>query len=297
MQHERDVETGFDYRGARFYDGECGRFLSLDPLAMDYPSLSDYAYVMDNPLIFIDPTGRSSESSYTLFVDGMKVSDNAEIRSSGSRDTSEPEARSAVGLDDYIDAISKARVRSSLQLRDFYSGYKETRGLRGERNRYLYSTNWGWIDMKHFASAAAGAHIFGVNGILEEGELLEKQQLGSKDSGVRASAYSYEDLVSNLLGAAFYEYTKTHKGTPYVAGPQIELYDEVPVLNTFLKEIGVVNNPLEASPIPISQSTAYYRSGLKNRTYYPLSSTITESATNSEADQLVKAVRDNYLKR
>ncbi|MBL0051175.1 MAG: hypothetical protein IPP29_06450 [Bacteroidetes bacterium] len=31
--HQRDEETGLDYRGARFYDCDVARFLSLDPLA------------------------------------------------------------------------------------------------------------------------------------------------------------------------------------------------------------------------------------------------------------------------
>jgi RHS repeat-associated protein len=55
-----ESETGLDYRGARFYDGDLGRFLSLDPHAADYPSLSAYVYVADNPLIFIDPDGRDA---------------------------------------------------------------------------------------------------------------------------------------------------------------------------------------------------------------------------------------------
>ena len=58
-QHERDKETGLDYRGARFYDGDIGRFLSLDPLAADFPAWSDYNYVMGNPVMLIDPDGRS----------------------------------------------------------------------------------------------------------------------------------------------------------------------------------------------------------------------------------------------
>jgi len=56
--HERDVESGFDYRGARFYDGDVGRFNSLDPLAHKYPQLSDYVYVAGNPVIYIDPDGQ-----------------------------------------------------------------------------------------------------------------------------------------------------------------------------------------------------------------------------------------------
>ncbi len=57
--HERDVETGLDYRGARFYDSDVARFLSLDPHAADYPELSDYCYVAGNPVMFIDPDGKN----------------------------------------------------------------------------------------------------------------------------------------------------------------------------------------------------------------------------------------------
>ena len=60
-QHERDVETGLDYRGARYYDSDIGRFLSLDPLASNYPEWSDYHYVLCNPIVFTDPDGRSSD--------------------------------------------------------------------------------------------------------------------------------------------------------------------------------------------------------------------------------------------
>ncbi|MBC9812636.1 RHS repeat-associated core domain-containing protein [Crocinitomicaceae bacterium CZZ-1] len=60
-QHERDKETGLDYRGARFYDSDIARFLSLDPLAKEFPAWSAYNYVMGNPISLIDPTGRSPE--------------------------------------------------------------------------------------------------------------------------------------------------------------------------------------------------------------------------------------------
>lgn len=56
--HERDTETGLDYRGARYYDADVARFLSLDPKAVDYPSLSDYNYVAGNPIVLIDEDGK-----------------------------------------------------------------------------------------------------------------------------------------------------------------------------------------------------------------------------------------------
>ncbi len=57
-QHGRDQETGLDYRGARYYDTDVARFLSLDPLAKDHSLFSDSVYVADNPVILIDPDGK-----------------------------------------------------------------------------------------------------------------------------------------------------------------------------------------------------------------------------------------------
>lgn len=57
-QHERDQETGLDYRGARYYDSDVARFLSTDPWADKYPSWSTYNYVMGNPVVLIDPNGK-----------------------------------------------------------------------------------------------------------------------------------------------------------------------------------------------------------------------------------------------
>ena len=60
--HERDKETGSDYRGARFYDSDIGRFLSLDPLATDFAAWSPYNYVLGNPIVFVDPDGKAPKA-------------------------------------------------------------------------------------------------------------------------------------------------------------------------------------------------------------------------------------------
>ncbi len=62
-QKERDNETGLDYFGARYYANIQGRFGSPDPIHFQKMMLIDpqrfnlYAYVRNNPLKLIDPSG------------------------------------------------------------------------------------------------------------------------------------------------------------------------------------------------------------------------------------------------
>jgi RHS repeat-associated protein len=59
-----DQETGNEYFGARYYGSWVGRFMSPDPSGLTYAnpynpqSLNLYSYVLNNPLINIDPTGK-----------------------------------------------------------------------------------------------------------------------------------------------------------------------------------------------------------------------------------------------
>jgi RHS repeat-associated protein len=60
---ERDVESGNDYFGARYYSRSMGRFLVPDPAGAAAANLSNpqtwnmYSYVLNNPRIFTDPSG------------------------------------------------------------------------------------------------------------------------------------------------------------------------------------------------------------------------------------------------
>jgi len=63
---ERDGESGLDYFGARYLSGAMGRFTSPDaPFADQGPadpqSWNLYRYVRNNPLKYVDPSGRSAD--------------------------------------------------------------------------------------------------------------------------------------------------------------------------------------------------------------------------------------------
>ena len=72
----------YDY-SARMYSPSIGRFMTMDPLAEKYYSISPYAYCMNSPVRYIDPTGcdtvwvldqtikpvSNSEYSATLYVE------------------------------------------------------------------------------------------------------------------------------------------------------------------------------------------------------------------------------------
>lgn len=63
---ERDSEIGLDYFGARYYNAEIGRWLTVDPKGGKYPDLTPYNYVANNPIKLVDLDGRDIYVSEAL---------------------------------------------------------------------------------------------------------------------------------------------------------------------------------------------------------------------------------------
>ena len=66
--HQYDASTGLIYAQQRYYDPMLGRFLGVDPMAVDTGSAFNwnrYAYANNSPYKFTDPDGRDSAIFYT----------------------------------------------------------------------------------------------------------------------------------------------------------------------------------------------------------------------------------------
>jgi RHS repeat-associated protein len=58
--HVKDESTGLHYVGARYYSAAFGQWTTTDPLADKNFADSPYAYAVNNPLRYVDSTGRDT---------------------------------------------------------------------------------------------------------------------------------------------------------------------------------------------------------------------------------------------
>ena len=112
---ELDEENGMYYYSARYYAPPT--FISRDPMFEKYPSISPYTYCYNNPVLFVDPTGKDGEISINEETKTVVVKANYYYNTSQLENT---EAVSLIksSLDSYSDDIKE----SFSQQKDF-KGY------------------------------------------------------------------------------------------------------------------------------------------------------------------------------
>jgi RHS repeat-associated protein len=88
-QYERDIETGLDYFGARYYGSTQGRFTGVDPSRKSISgrnpqSWNRYSYTYNNPLVLVDDNGKwprgTHDSLYEKALPGLSRSELKQIQ-------------------------------------------------------------------------------------------------------------------------------------------------------------------------------------------------------------------------
>jgi RHS repeat-associated protein len=105
---ERDEETGYSYFGARYMDADlltC--WLSVDPMADKYPSLSPYNYCAWNPIKLTDPNGDSIDAKSMNEINKMFTNYEWEMNHCNSEKRSKME-ESLINIQSEIETLQKS---------------------------------------------------------------------------------------------------------------------------------------------------------------------------------------------
>jgi RHS repeat-associated protein len=206
--------TPFFGAEARYFDARTSRFLSIDSKVHKYPFISPYAYSLNNPLKFVDPTGTEPVKAGIGSADGVAgVLKRVPLNPEGT-----------------LLLAKENNTNPFLMTAD------------GQKNRYIPTENGKFIDMLHFTKAAAEVYSRSEQGdwLLEQvtkgamvigvqlaGLWTEVTQAFDSNPDTRHSAFSGEDIPSNFLGAAF----------GAVFDPNKPLYEQ---MSTFLLNSGAI---------------------------------------------------------
>jgi RHS repeat-associated protein len=142
---ELDRETGMYYFGARYQDPKLGIFISVDPMAEQYAGYSSYAYTLNNPVKFTDPSGMSSEDGIDPPAKSKKADTTSRLdgynRTVGEYNTrfnekvdsffrGNPFSQAADGIHDFLNS-SAMLVNDCIGITDLFRKENNTRNALG----------------------------------------------------------------------------------------------------------------------------------------------------------------------
>ncbi|EAS20173.1 hypothetical protein BBFL7_02574 [Flavobacteria bacterium BBFL7] len=193
---ELDSETGMYYYGARYYDPSLSIWMSVDPLAEQFPNFSPYNYTMNNPINMVDPDGRAPESKNDWVYKDGRYSWDEDVTSANDNDLN---GREYVG-----------KTKS-----DIYDHYDEKFDWWDKSTFGKASNVDNMIDFKSYGQAKvtkAVQRAFNFYSWYEKKEALGSNQ--ATNFGGQLNATFFEDVDMRIQGGS-YEGTLVLDGNEY----------------------------------------------------------------------------------
>jgi RHS repeat-associated protein len=217
---ELDEETRLYYYGARYYDPRVSLWLGVDPLAEKYPNVGGYVYCVENPVKFVDLSGKKPTPAEAARMAAHVYGDKKDnILTGGWRVSSR---NFGIKLQD--DTGLKSLVYEKV--------------VNGKITEYAYATagtemNWKDVDAdlkqpvglsKQYASAADNAKK--LSGELGSTELtFVGHSLGGGEAALNALVTDRKAITFNAAGVS--DITKFVEGTwktPFKSENKIDAY-------------------------------------------------------------------------
>ncbi|MFT3884721.1 MAG: RHS repeat-associated core domain-containing protein [Flavobacteriales bacterium] len=223
------VGTSYDF-GARLYDPRVGRWLSLDPAARDYPTLSPYVFVANSPIAFVDPDGKKIRPTNSRAKQTLETAFNKTFERF-------PELRSRIVFTNIGRSTGGQAVNAFVFAEDMKDGEGNTMSLASARRiikqsdmsakerlvALSYLNAVGQMDVSEFQqdydrSTHSSYGVLSNNADLakkaqEATEALDRGDLQSNQDAVRSAAYSQ-------TGEAEFQYYPNQPGGP---SPEVTL--------------------------------------------------------------------------
>ena len=127
---------------ARNYDPQVGRWHNIDPLADQTPSVSPFVFVMNNPIMLIDPDGRtiSGDTAMVAKLESAAGSIKKSEESRQARLQRRIDRREAKGKN--IDRLQGKMFESKGIVSEIDGLLSDINGLRSSTQDYHVNSNW-----------------------------------------------------------------------------------------------------------------------------------------------------------
>ena len=195
-----DAEVGLSDFGARFYDPELARFLSIDPADINIEqtmTFNRYLYVNNNPYKYVDLDGREAKYNYSI------TEKQREFASTGNR-AGFWKSR----LQDSHDPVGKIGLKAlnnDGSILDYLFGGQ---AINNRMQAYSRVYNSGHLDLDEVGVKLMNAHMDAVN-LDDNGEvgLLNPRQIATyhhevfKEYGLPPTTFGGTPMTGNLFEA------------------------------------------------------------------------------------------------